>query len=95
MLVLCAHIDLSTLANVVTTLATMDKSEAADDVSHQLAETSTCTPNGDTENGAGSCSSSAARAFDTMAKVVQPSLSLNQVSFRDLQLWGMFVTMMM
>lgn len=70
--------DLSTLANVVTTLATMDKSEVVDDISHLPSETSTCTPNGDSENGGVSCSSSAARAFDTMAKVVQPNVSLSQ-----------------
>ena len=74
-----SHSDLSTLANVVTTLATMDKSEAADDAPIQQMETPTCTPNGDAENGGVSCSNSAARAFDTMAKVVQPNVSLSQV----------------
>ena len=73
-----SHTDLSTLANVVTTLATMDKSEAVDDGPLQQMETPTCTPNGDAENGGVSCNS-AARAFDTMAKVVQPNVSLSQV----------------
>ena len=67
----------------MTTLATMDKTEGADDMSHLPSETSTCTPNGESENGSVSCSNSAARAFDTMAKVVQPNVSLSQV-----RIWG-------
>jgi len=70
--------DLSTLANVVTTLATMGKNndgEAGNDI--------TSTPNGEASESNGS--DSVAKAFDTMAKAVRPqaNLSLNQSDNAD------------
>ncbi|XP_064632538.1 orphan steroid hormone receptor 2-like isoform X2 [Lineus longissimus] len=58
--------DLSTLANVVTTLANMDKKGAGDG-------DNAATPNGNAES-----SDSVAKAFDTLAKAVQPETSVNQ-----------------
>ena len=56
-------IDLSTLANVVTTLATMSKNVEEDQAPS----------NGDTGMG-GDNSNNAAKAFDTLAKAVQPQV---------------------
>eukprot|EP00105_Crassostrea_gigas_P019577 XP_011438117.1 PREDICTED: orphan steroid hormone receptor 2 isoform X2 [Crassostrea gigas] len=63
--------DLSTLANVVTTLATMSKN----------AEEDQTPSNGDTGLG-GDTSNNAAKAFDTLAKAVQPQ-PLDQSSLCD------------
>ncbi|XP_062584776.1 orphan steroid hormone receptor 2-like [Saccostrea cucullata] len=63
--------DLSTLANVVTTLATMSKN----------SEEEQTPSNGDTGLG-GDTSNNAAKAFDTLAKAVQPQ-SLDQSSLCD------------
>ncbi|XP_052680757.1 orphan steroid hormone receptor 2-like isoform X3 [Crassostrea angulata] len=63
--------DLSTLANVVTTLATMSKN----------AEEDQSPSNGDTGLG-GDTSNNAAKAFDTLAKAVQPQ-PLDQSSLCD------------
>ena len=66
----CVVSDLSTLANVVTTLATMGKNNKSETI-NQAA-----TANGDSSNG------EVAKAFDTLAKAVQPqgSASDSQVS---------------
>ena len=67
--------DLSTLANVVTTLATMDKKGSTSPVSSDE-------DNGIT-NGAADMEreqSQVARAFDTLAKAAQPSRNSSQVS---------------
>jgi hypothetical protein len=61
--------DLSTLANVVTTLATMGKKEPAESSQQNL------TPNGDA-TGEGT-SESAAKAFDTLKAVVPGNSNLN------------------
>nr|XP_022298307.1 orphan steroid hormone receptor 2-like isoform X1 [Crassostrea virginica]XP_022298308.1 orphan steroid hormone receptor 2-like isoform X1 [Crassostrea virginica]XP_022298309.1 orphan steroid hormone receptor 2-like isoform X1 [Crassostrea virginica] len=63
--------DLSTLANVVTTLATMSKNVEEDQAPS----------NGDTGMG-GDNSNNAAKAFDTLAKAVQPQ-QLDQSSLCD------------
>ena len=65
--------DLSTLASVVTTLASMGKNKGDPSPRSPVSERST--PNGHliTEGG----TDSVAKAFDTMAKMVQPSTSLN------------------
>jgi hypothetical protein len=62
--------DLSTLANVVTTLANMDKKGAGDGEN-------VVTPNGNAES-----SDSVAKAFDTLAKAVQPETSVNPVCIK-------------
>ena len=58
-------VDLSTLANVVTTLATMDK---------KVKLTSDGYEGGTTNGGVpvGASSSTVAKAFDTLAKAIQP-----------------------
>lgn len=61
-------IDLSTLANVVTTLATMSKN----------AEEDQTPSNGDTGLG-GDTSNNAAKAFDTLAKAVQPQVLIRNL----------------
>lgn len=58
-------VDLSTLANVVTTLATMSKNVEEDPVPS----------NGDT-GLEGDTTNNAAKAFDTLAKAVQPQVTL-------------------
>jgi hypothetical protein len=62
----CLFVDLSTLANVVTTLATMDKKDKAAPDGHERYTT-----NGDVPTD-GASSSKAAKAFDTLAKAIQP-----------------------
>ena len=64
-------VDLSTLANVVTSFAKMDDN----DKQRKSAESNGDTP---TTNGAGD---SAAKAFGTMAKIIDPDVSLNQVTY--------------
>ena len=65
----CVYTDLSTLASVVTTLATMGK----DRDSSSGAETSDDVPNGEmsSENPG---YDQAAKAFDALAKALQPQL---------------------
>ena len=70
--------DLSTLANVVTTLAKMDKKEGS--LGDGEADTET-NGNGDV---ASPVKDSAAKAFGTMAKMVQPDISFKQVGCSDL-----------
>ena len=60
------RVDLSTLASVVTTLATMGK----DRESGSGADTSDDVPNGDTSSEG----NQAAKAFDALAKALQPQL---------------------
>ncbi|RUS70731.1 hypothetical protein EGW08_021509 [Elysia chlorotica] len=67
-----ANTDLSTLASVVTTLATMGKEEITleDLASHQMVTNSPSQNNGDA-NSRGAPDAAAARAFDNLAKAVQ------------------------
>ncbi|GFR72906.1 nuclear receptor subfamily 2 group C member 2 [Elysia marginata] len=69
--------DLSTLASVVTTLATMGKEEITleDLASHQVATNSPSHNNGDANNRG--TPDAAARAFDNLAKAVQSPQSQN------------------
>ena len=62
--------DLSTLASVVTTLATMGK----DRDSSSTADTSDDVPNGDMSSAENTGLDQAAKAFDALAKALQPQL---------------------
>ena len=73
--------DLSTLASVVTTLATMDKNHQGHTAVAAVAAIADDDGSGDTLNGDGlTHSTTAAKAFDTMSKAVQSSVLLHQVS---------------
>jgi len=63
-------IDLSTLASVVTTLATMGK----DRESSSGADTSDDVPNGEMSSENTGLDHQAAKAFDALAKALQPQL---------------------
>ena len=67
---------MSTLANVVTTLATMGKKDKDSTTSSSGRPNSTGNPtaNGEVQVDGGS---DIAKAFDTLAKVIQPDNSLN------------------
>ncbi|KAK3584892.1 hypothetical protein CHS0354_023481 [Potamilus streckersoni] len=66
-----ANTDLSTLASVVTTLALMSKNDQEESEQHQQQS---AIGNG----GGGDVNDSVAKAFDTLAKAIQPQSGINQ-----------------